>query len=87
VKQTDILADDKGRINLGIGLAKQRFILIEESETRLVLEKATLIPERELWLHKNNSAKESVITGLEQARAGLLKKNAIDLDDNEDDKD
>jgi hypothetical protein len=40
-----------------------------------------IIPERELWLHKNKKAKKSVLKGLEQAKKGKLKLNAIDLNE------
>ena len=77
-----IRADSKGRINLGAKYAGVHFLEVIKNEV-ITLERAAIIPEREVWLHKNKEAKKSVIKGLEQAKKGKLKKNAIDLDDDE----
>ena len=73
----DVVSDKKGRISLGLRRANQRFIVIEESDDRIVLERAVLVPKRELWLYENESAKKSVENGLEQARQGKIKKNLL----------
>ncbi|MFT4553652.1 MAG: hypothetical protein ACI9S8_002293 [Chlamydiales bacterium] len=78
----DVTVDSKGRVSLGARHAGERYIITEEMEGRFILEKAVIIPEREVWLHKNKKAKESVLKGLEQAKQGRLKKNVINLDDN-----
>ena len=72
-------ADSKGRITLGTKYAGALFLEIEKNGV-ITLEKAAIIPERELWLHKNVDAKKSVLKGLKQAKKGTLKLNAIDLD-------
>lgn len=77
----DVTVDSKGRIPLGVCHAGERYIIIEDNEGRIILEKAVLLPERELWLHKNEKAKKSVLTGLKQARQKDLKSNIIDLDE------
>lgn len=79
----DVVADSKGRIPLGIRHAGERYIITEDKEGRVILEKAVLMPEREIWLHKNAEAKQSVLRGLKQAKQKRLKNNIIDLDDND----
>jgi hypothetical protein len=79
MKHTDLLSDSKGRINLGVEYAEQRFLVIIEND-RIILEKAVLVPERELWLHKNQEAHKSVEKGIAEARRGKLHKKAIDLE-------
>jgi len=76
----DVVADAKGRISLGVKHAGERYIITKDNEGRFILEKAVVIPERELWLHKNKRAKRAVQEGLEQAKQGKTKKNAINLD-------
>jgi len=79
----DVVADSKGRIPLGMRHAGERYIITEDKESRVILEKAVLMPEREVWLHKNEKAKKSVLKGLKQAKQKRLKSNIIDLDDND----
>lgn len=79
----DIVADSKGRVSLGVRHAGERYIITQDGEGRFILERAVLVPEHEAWLHKSKKAKESVLRGLEQAKQGRLKKNAINLDPNE----
>ena len=76
----DVIADSKGRIPLGVRHAGERYIINEEAEGRFILEKAVLIPQREVWLHKNEEAKKSVLKGLKQAKQKRLKSNIIDLE-------
>ncbi len=76
----DVTADSKGRVPLGAKHAGERYIITQDAEGRFILEKAVLVPEREVWLHRNKKAKESVLKGLEQAKKKRLKRNAIDLD-------
>lgn len=78
MKIDDVHSDSKGRVNLGSQFADQHFLIIIEND-RIILEKAVVIPERELWLHKNKEAKDSVLRGLDEAKQGKMKKNAIDL--------
>jgi hypothetical protein len=79
--QRDILADAKGRVNLGSDYAGQRFFITHRKDLdSVILEKAALIPERELWLHKNKDAQQSVFEGIQDAKKGKIKKNAINLD-------
>jgi hypothetical protein len=73
-------ADSKGRIVLGAKYAGALFLEVEKNNV-IILEKASIIPERELWLHKNKKAKKSVLKGLEQAKKGELKSNEINDED------
>jgi hypothetical protein len=73
-------ADSKGRFNLGQAYAGQLFQITAQDEDRIILDKAALIPERELWLHKNREAKVSVETGLEEASQGKICRDAVDLE-------
>ena len=75
-----VQADSKGRITLGPKYAGALFLEVEKNGV-ITLEKAVIIPERELWLHKNEDAKKSVLKGINQAKEGFLKLNAIDLDE------
>lgn len=77
----DVTADSKGRIPLGMRHAGERYIIIEDKEGRIILERAVLIPEREVWLHKNQEAKKSVLEGLKQAKQKRLKSNIVNLDE------
>jgi len=78
-----IQADSKGRIVLGAEYAGVLFLKMEKDGV-IALEKAAIIPERELWLHKNKEAKKSVLKGIEQAKQKKIKKNAVDLDGDDD---
>jgi hypothetical protein len=72
--------DDKGRLNLGKRYAHAYFIMEEGDSGNIILEPAAIIPKRELWIHKNPKAKKMLEMGIEQAKQGLGKRNAIDLD-------
>lgn len=66
-----ISTDNKGRLNLGKQYAAKYFLMHIDVDGNIVLEKAAIVPERELWLHKNPKAMRSVRKGLEEARKGL----------------
>ena len=74
-------ADSKGRIALGARFANKTFIIKEVDETEFRIIAATVIPEREMWLHKNEAAMEAVQRGLQQASTGKLTQ----IDPHEDD--
>jgi hypothetical protein len=60
--------DDRGRIVLGRSFANKLVQVerISDCELRVVFVQA--VPENEMWLYHNESAKSSVFRGLEQAR-------------------
>jgi len=62
-------ADSKGRIALGRRFANRTVIVREVDETEVVVTLASVIPEREAWLFRNEQAQALVAAGLEQARA------------------
>jgi len=80
MENMDVTADSKGRINLGSKHAGQRYIITKDEQGTVVLEKAALIPEREIWLHRNQEAKHSVSKGLEEAKRGETRIDVFDLD-------
>jgi len=72
-------ADSKGRVALGSRFAHQTVIIEEVDPTELRVTLAQVIPQREVWLHKNPKAKTSVLRGLAQAQAGKATKSPPDL--------
>jgi len=74
-------SDSKGRINFGPRFANKTFIIEEVDATEVRIIAATVIPEREMWLHKNDRAMEAVQRGLQQAASGEV----VAFDPHEDD--
>ena len=72
-------ADGKGRVSLGSRFANQTVIVEEVDDTEVRITLAEVIPQREVWLHKNPKAKASVLRGLEQARSRETTKSPPDL--------
>ena len=70
-------ADSKGRVNLGTAFASQFFVVEEIEPGEFMFKKASIIPERELWLHHSPEAKAQVLKGIQQAKNGKLHKNAV----------
>jgi hypothetical protein len=73
-------ADSKGRISLGTRFANQTVIVEDVDATEVRITLAEVVPQRELWLHKNPKAKASVLRGLEQAKACKTAKSPPDLE-------
>lgn len=71
--------DSKGRISLGKRYANRTFIIEETQDMELRLQPAAIIPESEMWLHKNTEARLSVVRGLEQAKAAGFSKSPPNL--------
>jgi len=67
-------ADAKGRISLGSRFANQTVIVEDVDPTEVRITLAEVIPQREVWLHKNPKAKALVLQGLKEARAGKRAK-------------
>jgi predicted transcriptional regulator len=72
-------ADNKGRIVLGPRFANKTVIVEEIDETEVRITVAAVVPQRELWLHRNPNATAAVERGLAQARAGKFAKKPPDL--------
>jgi hypothetical protein len=71
--------DNKGRVTLGEKFANRTVLVKELSDTEVLIELATVIPDRELWLHKNSDAIASVARGLQEARAGNFVDHPPDI--------
>jgi hypothetical protein len=73
------LADSKGRIVLGSKFANKTVIVeeIDDLEVRIIA--AAVVPERELWLHKNEKAMAMVQQGLVHARSRRFSKTPPNL--------
>jgi hypothetical protein len=72
-------ADSKGRVSLGSRFANQAVIVEDVDSTEVRVTLAAVIPQREVWLHKNPKVKASVLRGVVQANAGKTAKAAPDL--------
>ena len=68
-------ADSKGRVSLGSRFANQTVIVEEVDSTEVRVTLAQVVPEREVWLHKNPKAKAAVLRGLEQAKSRTTAKS------------
>jgi hypothetical protein len=71
-------ADSKGRVSLGSRFANQTVIVEDVDPTEVRVTLAQVVPQRELWLHRNPKAKASVLRGLAQAKAGKGVKSPLD---------
>lgn len=66
--------DSQGRLNLGKRYACSTFLVEVVDDEDLLLKKATVIPERELWLLKDPEALKSIHRGTEDAKNKRLHK-------------
>jgi len=80
VKLSTKTVDSKGRLTLGTRFANRTVIVRAIDETEVVITLASVIPEREAWLYKNQKAKTLVAVGLEQAAAGRFSDSPPALD-------
>jgi hypothetical protein len=71
--------DGKGRVSLGSRFANQTVIVEDVDDTEVRITLAEVVPQREVWLHKNPRAKAAVLRGLEQAKARETAKSPPDL--------
>lgn len=62
------LADGKGRVTLGAKFANRHLIIDEIGEGEVLIRRAVVVPEGEVWLMENNEAKDLVIKGIEEAK-------------------
>lgn len=77
-----IQTDSQGRLNLGKKYASSTFLVEIVDEEDILLKKAAVIPERELWLLKDPEALKSIHRGLKDAKDGKLHSiNPSEFDD------
>ena len=62
------ILDNKGRLALGARFANRLVIVDDSDATRIVITPATVVPEHEVWLYKNEEAMKSVLTGIQQSQ-------------------
>jgi hypothetical protein len=63
-------ADDRGRLTVGAVAKKKNYRVMINELGQILLDPIVNIPEREMWLWKNQSALSSIKQGLEEAKAG-----------------
>ena len=63
------VVDSRGRLALGAKFAGKT-VIVQESADQIVISPAVVIPEYAAWLWKNEAARRSLETGIEQARQG-----------------
>ena len=61
------VVDSRGRLALGARFAGKT-VIVQESVDQIVISPAVVIPEYAAWLWKNDVARRSLETGIEQAR-------------------
>ena len=67
-------ADERGgRLTIGAVAKKKNYRIMMNESGQIVLDPIVSIPEREIWLWKNQSARESVMQGLKEANTEATK--------------
>ena len=63
-------ADSRGRLTLGTVAKNKDYRIMLNDLGQILLDPIATIPEKEIWLWRNQSALESLKRGLEEAEAG-----------------
>jgi hypothetical protein len=67
--------DERGRITLGeIAKSVSSYDVEIQPDGKIILTPYIEIPKNEIWLYKNKEALENVLTGIQQAKEGKVKK-------------
>jgi hypothetical protein len=67
--------DERGRITLGeIAKSVSSYDVEIQPDGKIILTRYIEIPKNEIWLYKNKEALENVLTGIQQAKEGKVKK-------------
>ncbi|MBI1371537.1 MAG: hypothetical protein GC159_02065 [Phycisphaera sp.] len=74
------LLDSRGRLTLGKDFANKTVLVEEVKAGSYIVTLAAAIPERELWLFKNEMALASVKAGISDAVNGRLEE-PLDMDE------
>lgn len=79
MREKHIQMDNKFRVCLGSFLSKEErerlssFKINRQEDGKLILDPMIEIPARDHWIYKNNQALDSLMKGIEDAKAGRLK--------------
>ncbi len=77
------IADSKGRVVLGPQFANKPVIIKQVDDTEVRVIAAEVVPQRELWLHRNTKARDTLHRGLEQAKTRQFSRKPPNLDADE----
>jgi hypothetical protein len=77
------IADSRGRVNLGKEFANKIFFFEKTGETEMKLELAAVIPEREMWLHRNPEARDAALEAIGRLKEGEFAESPPDVDQDE----
>ena len=64
--------DARGRVSLGQAFANSLVLIKERADGVVEIVRAEAVPAHEVWLYKNPEALAALLTGIEQAKAGLV---------------
>ncbi len=73
------VVDSRGRLALGAKYAGKT-VIVQENADQIVISPAVVIPEYAAWLWKNEAARQSLESGIEQARQRQFAANPPAID-------